>query len=584
MKTVSFTHWAAISLAVFAITLTILAGIALRLDDPLSSPVVAAEDPYTHMALVREHVRDGSLAPLNEGGALYPPGMHSFIAAAWVYTGAELYELIRLGPALLGGIGILGMALLLWRIGGPVAAFVGALAFAVAPEMIFRSTMMAPTALDLAVLPFLLYAVLEILRGRLGWIGVAAPVSLFLVFAHPWLLLVLGAAGFMFLLLSYVLPWAVETAPPVSGRGVGAIIAILGVSIAFADFTAKSFRGTLNAPESLPFGLLITLVGVAGLIPALLLIFAPKTLDVLSTTPRNRRRWQLWISLAASAAIAVTLLLVTQRAFERGMPEYVDLAGMFGMPILVLAAAGLIALPFIRSPVAHLGAALVIVTYPFVMFNPLQSDFWPHRTAAFLGFGLVILVGTAAGALFRLTATATRRWMERSAASPRRRHVSPAFAVGIPAILVAVSLGGGVFAGTPEGWGGWYRLYEPCEMDAFQEVADIAEEDPEATFITGSWQSKLVLAALGKDASRMWFDQSFFYSDDRREDVLWNAQYEGRAVYVVIDRHFQQETPDADRGFLEQDPWREAGRWCEGLGGFERASVVLHVADDEVSG
>lgn len=161
-------RWAAILLAVFGILAVTVAGVALRLDDPLSSPVVPAEDPYTHMALVREHLRDGSVEPLYESGTVYPPGMHSFVAATWVYTGVDLYELTRLGPALLGGIGILGVGLLLWRVEGPVAAFVGASAFAVAPEIIFRSSMLAPTALNLALLPFLFYCFLEILRGRLG--------------------------------------------------------------------------------------------------------------------------------------------------------------------------------------------------------------------------------------------------------------------------------------------------------------------------------------------------------------------------------------------------------------------------------
>src|SRR5688572_3762692 len=54
-------------------------GIALRLVDPLSTDVIPAEDPYTHLALTREHLRDGSIDGLNGPGAPYPPGLHAVL-------------------------------------------------------------------------------------------------------------------------------------------------------------------------------------------------------------------------------------------------------------------------------------------------------------------------------------------------------------------------------------------------------------------------------------------------------------------------------------------------------------------------
>src|SRR5687767_15865135 len=90
-------------------------GLSLRLEDPLSTHVVAAEDPYTHMALVREHLRDGTLDSFNPGGEVYPPGMHALLAAILVYTGEDLYELTRIGPALFGALGLAGVAILLAR-------------------------------------------------------------------------------------------------------------------------------------------------------------------------------------------------------------------------------------------------------------------------------------------------------------------------------------------------------------------------------------------------------------------------------------------------------------------------------------
>src|ERR1051326_1688712 len=135
-----------ISLAVAAV---VGYGLQLRLQDPLSSPVIPAEDPYTHMALVREHLRDGTLDPLTQGGTIYPPGMHALLAATIAYTGVGLYDLARVGPAFFGALGLAGLALLLARFESGTAALAATVAFAIVPESIFRTTMLSPTALDL---------------------------------------------------------------------------------------------------------------------------------------------------------------------------------------------------------------------------------------------------------------------------------------------------------------------------------------------------------------------------------------------------------------------------------------------------
>src|SRR5688572_26440747 len=69
-----------------AIAAILALGVVLRLVDPLSSPVIPAEDPYTHMAIVREDLRTGELQPLTEGADLYPPGLHAFLAAVLVFS------------------------------------------------------------------------------------------------------------------------------------------------------------------------------------------------------------------------------------------------------------------------------------------------------------------------------------------------------------------------------------------------------------------------------------------------------------------------------------------------------------------
>src|SRR5688572_12920377 len=211
-------------LAWAAVLCAVAVGVSLRLKDPLSTPVIPAEDPYTHMALVREHMQDGTLDPLYEPGGMYPPGLHAVLAAAWAYTGADLYQIVRLGPVLFGAVGVLGIALLAARfhhprLDGIAAGAVAALAFALAPEVVFRTTMMSPTALDLAVLPFFLLALLALLLGRLGWAAPVFAMSAFLVMSHPWVFAVLGAAGVAFLVLALLIPWPQEAAPPISMRG-----------------------------------------------------------------------------------------------------------------------------------------------------------------------------------------------------------------------------------------------------------------------------------------------------------------------------------------------------------------------------
>lgn len=512
------------------------------------------------MALVKEHLRDGTLDSLNPGGRLYPPGMHALLAATAVYTGTDLYEIMRLGPVIFGAIGILGIGLLLFRFEGPVGAFVGALAFAVAPEVILRSTMMAPTAVDLAVLPFLLYALLEVLRGRLAWLGVAATLCVFLVFSHPWILTIVALAGAVFTVAALALPWPASRGPPVSPQGFVAAVGVVGVAWSLAVWGCGGACGP-GFGEILPQGerlsALVPLMAIAALLPALILRLAPKSFDWVS--PRTPPRPSLTLGRAvASAALAILLLLVTLPAINRGMPSSVNLPFMFGWPILLMAAFALVVLPFIPSPAAHMGAAIFAATYPFVIYNPFDSPFWSHRTAVYLGVGIVILTGVAAGALARAAAHAivTRRLA--LLAAPRQR-ARAAFAV-LAGLLVAGSLGGTVYAATStEEQTSWYRLYSACELDGLREVARAADADPSALIVTGTWQPKLVLAALTTDASRVWFKADFFSSPQERNQTMADKS---RAVFVLVDDYLAAQSPKPDPSFLWQPPWTEFGRWC----------------------
>lgn len=549
-------------LASCAVALAVALGAVLRVADPLSSSVIPAEDPYNHMALVREHLRNGELEPLNPGQTLYPPGLHAFIASAWVYTGADLYDLMRFGPVVLGAIGIVGMAVLLWRTAGPVAAVVGALALAVAPEAIFRSTMMSPTALDLAVLPFFLYAILRVLAGRLGWVGVAAPMAGFLAVSHPWLLGILGATGVAFLALAALLPWPSARGPPLTVPGIAGAVAVLGCGLGLS-LLMPGFGSTLGSASTRLVAVGISLC-IASVVPAALLL-----------RWRDRSRSEAWLMrgppgplarTVASALIAVSLAAMVAAAARGGMPEFIDLPRMFGWPILVLAAAALVALPFIAGPAANLGAALTAVTLPFTIFNPLDSAFLPHRTAIFLGLGLVLLCGVAASALAR---AASRGWpaLVAALAPPSTLRLRRSSAVAVPAFLVAALVAGSIYTATPDGYaGGWYRLYNECEIEALRDVAAQADADPDLVVLTGSWQAKLVLAALTEDSSRVWFNGDLYTSGETRDDLVASMATAGRPLLLVVDRHLAAETPGADVGFTTQEPWQPSGSWCANMG------------------
>ncbi len=565
MKTVFGMASVRAGLAIAALVATVLVGILLRLVDPLSSPVIVAEDPYTHMALVREHVRTGTFEPLSEAAGLYPPGLHAFLAAVWVFTGADLYDITRLGPVVFGAIGILGMAILLWRHAGPVAAIVGALGYAVAPEIIFRTTMMSPTAQDLAILPFLFYALLRIIKGRLAWTAVAAPTALFLVFAHPWLFGVLAITGAIFLALTFTFPFKASARETLSLRGLAVTVAIIGggLGLTLTSCGGMCGRGWADIDSSLAgyqwLGWLLFLVSLVPL--AFLLIYRRKVKDPLTTYPTDRTP-PLLARIAVSASIALVLGWMTWAAVAQGMPEHVELPRMIGWPILSLAVFAVVMLPFIPSRLAHLGVALFAATYPFVIFNPLNSPFWSHRTVVFLAVGLMILSGLAAAAIVRWTTRAISRHDD-AATSGRSRSLRPAFAVAA-AFLVLFASAGTVYAATPNGYaGGWYRLYPTCEFQGLQEVGSMADAAPETVVILGAEEPKMVLAGLADDASRIWYAPEFFADNESREDTMQAWAKKGTPIVVVIDRFAVAELPE-HTGFVEGPEWELIGSWCAG--------------------
>ncbi|HUR25612.1 MAG TPA: hypothetical protein VM327_06330 [Candidatus Thermoplasmatota archaeon] len=558
-----------------AVVGAVLYGLSVRLEDPLSSPVVPAEDPYTHMALVREHLRDGKLDPLNADGTVYPPGMHALMAAILVYTGEDVYEVTRIGPAFFGALGLAGIAILLARFESLGAALAGVLALAIMPETIFRTTMMSPTAVDLALLPFFAFAILMTLQGRLAWAGPAAAIGAFLLFSHPWLFGILGVAGLSLVLLITVLPWPARFGPLITPWGLVAVVAIVGSGVALSltgcwGGCGPGFRDVMEGAGSLLANLSIAVL-LLSLTPLAIKALRPKAFNGL--LPPQRAQTPFGARLLVSQALLIAVVALVWAANSEGFPDQVDLPIMFGWPLLILGGLGLVVLPFRPTPGGHLGASLALATFPFVIFDPFHSPFWSHRTAVYFGIGLAILVAVAIASIIQGGLALARR-LPTGPVGPAvpGMPASPAPAAGRVAPFVALSgifllicLAGGVYAATPDQYtGGWYRLYTECEFEGLSEVADVAEANPALLVITGTWQSKLVISGLADDAGRMWFKPDFFTDANERAKVVEMQQQKGQPILVVVDGLLPPpEHPDIDASFLnDTTTWKVYSSWC----------------------
>ncbi len=536
------------------------------------------------MILVRGHIRDGNLDAVFPGGTLYPPGMHAILATTWVYTGLDLYDIFRVGPVAFGAIGILGVAIMVGRHAGPFAGSVAALATALAPELIFRTTMMAPTAVDLAVLPFIFLAGAEALRGGRAWGIVAGMLMTFLVVSHPWMLAIFGPLMLAWVITAIPAVWWGREAVRVDPIGAVIMLLVVGANLIAAvticwDECGLGFQDLVFARMEAALDRVSLAIGIACLVAA----------AALFTFRRAVVRIQDYLIAAAAPVhlritlglcLAATLFLLTLPAVEAGMPEFVDLPRMYGWGMLGLAALAFSCLPFMRHRIGLPLAGLAMITYPFVVYNPLDSPYWPHRTAAYLGIALVAFTGIGAAMVVRALRLATEA-IATALAKARAKGQAPmqrssAYSIGaVVTILGASVMAGTVYAATPlEYEEGWYRLYPECE---FNELRAIAEDSrPGTVIVAGSWQAKLVMGAFSEDGMDVWYSYEMFTREDRREKTLRGLDLEDRDIIFVVDRYMRTEQPPFDDHYLDAAPWEPLGTWCaEGLA---HPRLTAHIA------
>lgn len=305
-----------------------LLGLALfvRLREPLASPVIGAEDPYVHMARAWD-ILQGRGFPES-----YPPGFALLLVPFAVLGPDAFYVAARFLPPFLGVVQVLGVYLLARENLRTPAALVAATLVALMPENVFRTNLLFPTALDLALLPFFLMHLLRAARGSKRAIAWAAGIALFLAPVHPWVL--------VFML------------PPTM---VVALLALRGArdrKLAFMALAALALVAAVFA----------FLPGAWNPAPAFLQHAGPRAVE-----------------------------LATDPASLFPLPLHVDLPAMLSWTVLALAGVGALVALARRTTLGLVALVYVAAILPFVFVDWFDVWFIPHRSVAYLSLGLALL-------------------------------------------------------------------------------------------------------------------------------------------------------------------------------------------------
>lgn len=528
------------ALVIGLLAATMVIGTALRLADPLSTRALGAEDPYTHVVLTKEWTQQGYFADSYDlGTELYPPGMHAFLGAFVPFTGVPLYEFARIAPVFFGALAILGMFVLAHKLGGPVAGLGAAFLTAIMPEHIFRTELMFPTALDLALLPVWLYAfVLVLEKSRAGTV-LFGLVGIPLAIMHPWLVPLFAVPLALFAVLR-----AFRGGHPIRSLAAPAalLVGVTAFAVAFrwdqsdtgfADFAARA--PGLGAIAGMDLAAPMIFVAVAALLGAL----AACALGLLALLPRPRlparARIVIGVVLAAGAVALVVLLA------SRPLPHEVSYKAMLGPLAIGLGLAGL-ALAFARpSALADLGLGVSAILLPLTAIDLFGSPYWPQRTVVYLSVGVALLGAAAVAEIARLPLHVPRLAASR--------------ATGAATILVLAVAATGAVAAEPVDTYSWYRLYDEEDFAGFERVAAILGQHPEARVFIYTWEPALLVRALA-EGDPVWYSPKFFRDGASREKSL--GLVHGPA-YVLVDKNTREaeDRGKADLGFLDGSRYHE---------------------------
>ena len=302
----------------------------LRMREPLSSPIIGAEDPYLRMSNAWDVVQGRGLFTSH-----YPPGF-SLLLAPFAFLGPSVfYFAARFGPTLLGAAEVAGVYVLCRGRLGTTAALVAATVVAVMPENIFRTNLLFPTALDLALLPWFFHLVLRVYEdGDRRALTTAAVMALVMLVTHPWVVALLVPTIGMFA-LAMAARSRRRIIPLAAAAGGGAILLVVALSF---------LPGTWNPA------------------PAFFKNAGPRLIE-----------------------------LIVNPASIAPLPIHVNLPLMLTVPVIVLALAGSIVALVRRSRLDVLALAWTGLLLPFVLVDWFDVWFIPHRTVAYMSIGVGVL-------------------------------------------------------------------------------------------------------------------------------------------------------------------------------------------------
>ncbi|MFA5861098.1 MAG: hypothetical protein WDA16_05325 [Candidatus Thermoplasmatota archaeon] len=536
------------SLIVAAAIVAILAlGVTLRLKEPLSSPSLGAEDPYTHVVFTKEALERGWFGDSwYLGTPMYPPGLHALAGVLAPLSGIHLYDFARFAPVGFGALAILGTFVLASRLGGPSAGLAAALVTAIMPEHIFRTNLFFPTALDLAIVPafLLLFWHAATSERRIGPSLAFGALSIVLAFTHPWLVPLFATPALVAVALTCVRSG--DGAASVARRLVlpGALVALATAfamtsrwtdsDTGFADFFAMlGPLGALASIQATSLALFLALSLLLGAVIAVGIGLACALATARVVTPRVGR--------VAIAAGLVVILLMLVGTLSMHPPQDVGYAAMLGRVAIVLALVGTAVALLSPTPLGDLGLSLSVLLFPLTAINIFHSQYWPSRTVAYLSVGVALLVGAAVSGGVRLALANVKSVRVRSVAAPA-------------ALLTSILLLGGAVATYPAHAYPWYHLYDDEEFAAFQRTADVVGTDPDARIVTSTWQPALLVKTLMLP-SQSHYSTEFFKDAGVRAQFL--ASHPGTPKYVIVDKYEvkQAHKTGGDFGFLDDGSW-----------------------------
>lgn len=526
----------ALRLTALAFLVPLLAfALVLRLRDPTSSPVIAAEDPFTHIVYVKEWMAQGYFADSRVlAVAMYPPGFHALVGALAGAAGLDLVVILRFIAPVLGVLGVAGVFFLGRSLGNSVAGLAAAVLLALAPEHIFRSELGAPTALDLALLPWFLLALGRMLEGERAWRVPFALTGAALVVAHPWVMVILAGAGLVYL--------AARTFA-IAERREGTAVLATAVSLALLFVFSYVYKLADDPDRQSWLGGATgsVIARASALVPTWLLVAAPLAFAAAFLVPaqlarRGSLRTARLVGVGTGALLSL-VVVVGILGFEK-LPLWVDFPAMLGWPLIALSLVGVALAPALRSRLSFMGIGLGVVTLPFVVVDVFGSWYLPHRTAIYLVVAAALLGGAALGALVEGAATVVK--------SPRvRRLALPATAVAAVALVAVASIPGAA-AVQP-----WYRYYTEEQWDGMHFAVDAAERDLGVVIVTGSWEPNLFFKALTpRMESQVHYRPEFYADEGAAQPFLRDMQ--ARDVYVWWDVYTVNATKVARPWFVDR--------------------------------